>query len=118
MRRRLVDRRKQPRFEIVGQLWGTMETVLRLPILNVGLKGALLESHAPLPVDSVHHLVWDAEGYETSAKVKVRRIQRVGGLAGEPCFVIGVEFIDRDPILTTQIQRWIYTAPSHSELEA
>ena len=118
MRRRLVDRRKQPRFEIVGQLWGTMETVLRLPILNVGLKGALIESHGPLAIDSIHCLAWDAEGHETSAKVKVRRIQRASGPAGEPRCLIAVEFVARDPILTTQIQRWIYTAPGHSELEA
>lgn len=118
MRRRLVDRRKQPRFEIVGQLWGTMETVLRLPIVNVGLNGALLESYGSLPLDSIHHLAWDADGQDTSARVKVRRIERTPGGAGEPCFLIAVEFLDRDPILTTQIQRWIYTAPGRSEVEA
>jgi hypothetical protein len=111
VRRRLVDRRKQPRFEIVGELWGTIETVLRLPIRDVGLNGALLESHAPLAVDSVHVLAWDAEGRETSAQVRVRRIQRVTG----HCFLIGVEFLARNPILTAQIQRWLCTAPGQAE---
>ena len=41
MKRRLGDRRVRPRFEIVGELWGTLETVLRLPLRNVGIGGAL-----------------------------------------------------------------------------
>ena len=44
------DRRIRPRFDIVGDLLGTLETVLRLPLRNVGRRGALIHSHVPLPI--------------------------------------------------------------------
>ncbi len=48
MKKRIGDRRKGPRFEIVGVLGGTLETWQRLKLLNVGAGGALLEAPAPL----------------------------------------------------------------------
>ena len=54
MRRKIGDRRIRPRFDIVGDLWGTLETVLQLPLRNVGRGGALIHSHVPLPSHSVH----------------------------------------------------------------
>ena len=49
MERRLGDRRGRPRFEIVGELWGTLDTALSMPLLNVGRGGALVRSTVPLP---------------------------------------------------------------------
>jgi hypothetical protein len=48
VKKRIGDRRKGPRFEIVGALSGTLETWQRLKLLNVGAGGALLEAPAPL----------------------------------------------------------------------
>lgn len=48
MKKRIGDRRKGPRFEIVGVLGGTLETWQRFKLLNVGAGGALLEAPAPL----------------------------------------------------------------------
>ena len=48
----MSDRRVRPRFEIVGQLWGTMETVVAMTLCNVGYGGALVESDVPLPSNS------------------------------------------------------------------
>jgi hypothetical protein len=31
------------------------------------------------------------------------------------CFLIGVEFLARNPILTEQIHRWLCAAPSQAE---
>ena len=65
MRRKLGDRREiGPAYDIVGDLWGTLETVLRLPLRNVGPGGALLESHVPLPAESVHRLTFSCDGQE------------------------------------------------------
>ena len=50
MRRKIGDRRIRPRFDIVGDLWGSLETVLRLPLRNVSRGGALIHSHVPLAV--------------------------------------------------------------------
>lgn len=115
MTRRLVDRRNQRRFEIVGDLWGTVETVLRLPVRNVGVNGALLESRVQLAVNSIHRIGWYADGHETSARVRVRRTQRVTGLDGEHTFLIGVEFLARDSLLREQIQGWLRSPSGPSE---
>ena len=61
-RRRLGDRRSRRRFEIVGQLWGALETVESLRMRNVSQGGALLESRFALAVDSVHRVRLPAEG--------------------------------------------------------
>ena len=62
MRRKIGDRRIRPRFDIVGDLWGTLETVLQLPLRNVSRGGALIHSHVPLPSHSVHRIAFNADG--------------------------------------------------------
>ena len=61
MRRKMADRRVRPRFDIVGDLWGTLETVLRLPVRNVSRGGAMIHSHVPLPPQIILFLenLWD-----------------------------------------------------------
>ena len=107
MRRRQADRRVKARFEVVGDLWGTVETVLRLPLRNVGLTGALIESHVPLAIDSVHRIAWDAGGEEMSAEVRVRHVKGAPGADGEQTYLVGVEFVAPNPVLADQIQRWL-----------
>ena len=111
MRRRLVDRRAQPRFEIVGDLWGTVETVLRLPLREVGLNGALIQSHIPLAVDSIHRIACDGEGGETSAQIRVRHVRKAIGADGEESYWIGVEFLARSPAMVEQIRQWMADGP-------
>ena len=53
VRRKMGDRRNRPRYDIVGDLWGTLETVLHLPLRNLSRGGALIHSHVPLPSQSV-----------------------------------------------------------------
>jgi PilZ domain len=47
MRKRIGDRRGRGRFEIVGSLTGTLETIRRLRVRNVGSGGALLDTTVP-----------------------------------------------------------------------
>lgn len=48
MKKRIGDRRRRPRFEIVGTLTGTLEIWQRFRLLNLGAGGALIESTTPL----------------------------------------------------------------------
>ena len=50
---RLADRRNATRFEIVGELWGSVQALEPLRVCNLAPEGALVESVAPLPVGSV-----------------------------------------------------------------
>ena len=79
MKRRLGDRRGRPRFEIVGDFWGTLDTVIGMPLLNVGRGGALVESSVPLTPQSVHHVAVSCDGQPTPARVQVRHVQPVSG---------------------------------------
>ena len=48
VKKRFGDRRRGPRFEIVGTLSGTLETWQRLKLLNLSAGGALMESTIPM----------------------------------------------------------------------
>ena len=107
MKRRDADRRGHPRFEVVGDLWGSLESVLRLPLRNIGLSGALVESRSPLAPDSIHRITWDADEHETSTQGRVCHVRQTSAANGERVYLIGVEFVSRTPAVAEQIQRWL-----------
>jgi hypothetical protein len=98
-RRKLGDRRGKPRFDIVGELSGTLETVLRLPMQNISSGGALIHSHMALPPDSVHKVTLNAGGQDFTTPVKVRYVRETTSADGERSFFIGLEFLSLDPVL-------------------
>jgi hypothetical protein len=110
--RRLGDRRTRPRFEIVGELWGTLETVVRLPLRNAGLGGALFESHVPLAAESIHRLTWKCDDRETAVQVRVRHVRPVESADGRRGYLIGIEFLSLNPLIVGQIQHWLAAANS------
>ena len=105
MRRRMADRRARPRFEIVGNLWGTVATLVALPMRNVSYGGALVESDVPLTPDSEHHVTVTCEGSHTPTKVRVRHVARTP--AGPSTYLIGLEFVTVSPALMSHIDGWI-----------
>lgn len=107
MHRRLADRRVRPRFEIVGELWGTVETILRMPLCNVSPGGALIQSPIALLVDSVHHVMLSNEGQQAPASLRVRHVLQSADSDGRQYFLIGVEFITLPLPLQEQIARWM-----------
>jgi hypothetical protein len=107
VKRKLGDRRIRPRFDIVGDLWGTLETVLPLPLKNIGRGGALLESRVPLPAESVHRLTFRTSVEDVSIPVRVRHVRHETAPSGERMFLIGLEFMAAHPILLEQIDRWL-----------
>src|SRR5947208_688248 len=99
VRRKIGDRRIRPRFDIIGDLWGTLETVLRLPLRNVSRGGALIHSHVALPSQSVHRLAFKAEGHDVSVPVRVSHVDTQVSADGERSYLIGVEFLAMRPAL-------------------
>ncbi len=90
-----------------GELFGTLETVLRLSVRNIGRQGALIHSHVPLPIESVHRLTFQSEGQDVTADVRVRHVESEMTMDGEQAFLIGVEFVMVPPALGEQIERWL-----------
>ena len=93
MKRRNGDRRSKPRFEIVGELWGSVDVNASLAVLNLGRGGALLHSPVPFVPGAVHsvRVVTDTESHHVSMRVRhsVTAAQPDG-----PGHLVGVEFID------------------------
>ena len=110
MKRRLGDRRLRPRFEIVGELWGTFETVLRLTLRNVGIGGALFEAQVPLAAESIHRLSWSSDERETAVQVRVCHVRAIESARGEKSYLIGIEFLALNPSIAGQIQTWLAAA--------
>ncbi len=103
---RLGDRRGDLRFEIVGQLWGSLETVQDLPLRNLGRGGALVESRWPFYTDVVR-AVRLADGEQTNdVQVRVRHVTPVNTGEGER-FLIGLEFVDPSAGALEQIDRLV-----------
>src|SRR5689334_20379322 len=112
VRRKIGDRRIRPRFDIVGDLWGTLETVLQLPLRNVSRGGALIHSHVPLPSQSVHRLAFNADGQDISVPVRVSHVDTQISADGERTYLIGVEFLSAQPALLELIDQWAVHGPA------
>ncbi len=106
MKRRLGDRRGRPRFEIVGELRGTLDTVIGLPLVDIGKSGALVESPVALTPQSVHHITVNCDGQATPARVQVRHVRNVPSPDGRQYFLIGLEFLSMPSALEAQIKAW------------
>lgn len=115
-RRRLGDRRSRPRFEIVGELPGTLEALVPLQVRNVGLTGALMESPVRLQAGSIHRLACNVQGVEATLDVRVCHVRAATAGHGEPTYLLGVEFVTSQPLLTAVIERWLAAGPDESSL--
>ena len=105
VKRKMGDRRVRPRFDIVGDLWGSLESVLRLPLKNVSRGGALIHSHVPLPVQSVHRIALHAGEQEVAVPVRVSHVVQEVSADGERTYLIGVEFVSAHPALVQLVDR-------------
>lgn len=105
MRRKLGDRRARPRYDIVGDLWGTLEVALPMPLKNVGRGGALFESHVALPAESLQRITFDIDGQPTTTQVRIRHVQPQPVGPGDMRYLIGVEFVGVSPALAGHIER-------------
>lgn len=104
-RRRNSDRRLQPRFEVVGDLWGTLEIVCPLPVLDISAGGALIGSDHPWQVGSVHAIAVANGAGIGDARVCVRHVRATPESGNR--FLIGVAFLNVSPALADEIARWV-----------
>jgi hypothetical protein len=106
-RKRLGDRRNRVRYEIVGQLWGSLETFEPMEVHNLSQGGALVESHVPLAADSVHRLRLTAPEQTLDLQARVAHVsQRQDVTAGEN-FLVGMQFLGLPPQAVDYIGRLV-----------
>jgi hypothetical protein len=104
VKKRIGDRRRGPRFEIVGALSGTLETWQRFRLLNLGAGGALIESTTSLvPGSRVNGRVMIC-GQLRDVRAIVRRVEPGGA---QQRFHIAVEWgqalEETDPVLNAEV---------------
>jgi c-di-GMP-binding flagellar brake protein YcgR len=111
--RRLGDRRSRPRFEIVGQLWGALETVEPLELRDISRGGALLESRLALSPDSVHRLRVAFNDLIADIQARVRHVRSVTQPTGDR-YLIGLEFLHVQQAALERIDELVTQAGEHS----
>lgn len=103
----LADRRRSTRFEIVGELWGSLQVLEPLRVCNLGREGALIESAAPLPVGS-NQPVRLLRGTEiTEIRASVRHLSAVPGEGGGLRYRVGLEFLGVGDEAASAIERFM-----------
>lgn len=99
----LADRRVAARFEIVGELWGSVQALQPLRICNLAPEGALVESLVPLPVDSVQPLRLIQGAQSVDVRAAVRHMSPVDFEGGVRRYRVGLEFLN----VTERAAAWI-----------
>lgn len=91
--RRDVDRRAQVRLEVVGALWGSLETQKRARVMNISEHGALLLSPVPLLPNTIHTVEMNRDGRAVTTEARVRHAHPTP----DGTFQVGVEFLTPIP---------------------
>jgi hypothetical protein len=107
MRRGMGDRRQRPRFDVVGQLAGTLDAAVSMALRDVGRGGAQVESVVQLAVGSMHRATLNCDGIEAAVQVCVRHVKPVLSSTGEQRYLIGLEFVSPSPAVLELIERWL-----------
>ena len=92
--RPLGDRRRRIRLEVVGSLWGALDTDRQAQLLNISRSGALIMSPVPATVDSTQSVTLTVEGHEVRLDARVRHLQKMTDTGGEAVYRIGLEFLE------------------------
>ena len=104
LKERLGDRRTDLRFEIIGQLWGSLETVEPHPLLNLARGGALIESRSRLSPELVRAVRFQFNGTSHDIQARVRHVTSEPVPDGER-YLVGLEFIEPSAAALEQIDK-------------
>lgn len=115
--RRLGDRRGRTRFEIVGHLWGSLETVEPLAVVNLGPGGALVRSRTAVNPDAVLRLRFSYRDVVSEFDARVRHVRPLGPEA--EAYLVGFEFLTVPPVVAEQIGALVASSTSpHASVKA
>jgi hypothetical protein len=114
----MTDRRAQPRYDVVGALWGVLELREEAQIRNVSATGALLESSFPAALDAAQTLRLLVDGHGVAVEARVRHVRAEADGRMEPCYAIGVEFVAPPTPVLQAIEQLTGRSASDADTEA
>ena len=117
MQRRIGDRRGKPRFEVIGDLRGSVDVSASLTVRNLGRGGALLEASMPLAPESLHAVTVVSEHESHAATLRVRH-STPDEQSGRSLYLTGVEFVDVTPALDEFLMRHVAFGTGGQPVEA
>jgi PilZ domain-containing protein len=85
------ERRRSPRYPVVGGELAILPVSLSVQLLDISLAGVLVQSSQPAKPGSLGRLRLDLAGQPFSAEVEVRRVAPGAGGSG---YRIGARFVD------------------------
>jgi hypothetical protein len=114
-RKRLGDRRNRVRYEIVGQLWGSLETFEPMEVHNISQGGALLETRIPLTADSVQRLRLSAQEQTLDLQARVAHVSQRQDVTAPENFLVGVQFLGLPPAAAEYVSGFVTAATLDGE---
>jgi hypothetical protein len=96
-RRRLGDRRNRVRYEIVGQLWGSLETLEPMELHNISQGGALVETRLALTPDSVQRLRLTSPDHMLDMQARVAHVSPRQDVTAAENYLVGMQFLSLSP---------------------
>jgi hypothetical protein len=110
----LADRRMTSRFDIVGNPWGTLDSLEPMRVCDLAPGGMLVESSTPLAVGSVHQ--FDLIDGTITARVRavVRHLSSPRQPGAVRRFLVGLEFQDLDAQSAASVERIIDEQSAHA----
>lgn len=101
---RLGDRRAALRFEIIGQLWGALETIDHLRLHNLARGGALVESGTAPDPELFRTMRFGLAGTVHDIPVRICHVTPSRTPDGER-YLVGLQFVDPSVAALEQIDR-------------
>jgi hypothetical protein len=87
------DRRRNLRFDVLGALSASLCSTETLRVLNVGMRGALVEAPLPLQADAHYSMRFVLHSHVSDVLVRIRRVTEIQREATKIRYLIGLEFL-------------------------
>ncbi len=87
------DRRRYLRFDVLGALQASLASTETLRVLNLGVRGALVEAPLPLTADTHYSMRFVLHSHVSDVLVRIRRVTEVQRDAHRARYLIGLEFL-------------------------
>src|SRR5262249_4559772 len=88
------DRRAEPRYDVIGALWGVLELHEEATLRSVSATGVLLDSPVPMALDSAQTIRLEVDGHGVTVDARVRHVRQQHYDPRGPRYAIGLEFIE------------------------